>query len=68
VIPPAERERLRTAAADVDAAAVELKAAVLAARGAGGSVRAIAAELGKSTRTIQNWLEEVRQEARLSET
>lgn len=59
VIPPAERERLRTAADGVDTAAAELQAAVRAAWRAGGSVRAIAAELGKSTRTIQNWLEHV---------
>lgn len=59
-IPPAERERLHTAASGVDAAAAELKAAVQAAWRAGGSVRTIAAELGKSTRTIQNWLEGVR--------
>jgi transposase len=63
VIPSAERERLHAAATGVDDAAAELKAAVQAAWRAGGSVRAIAAELGKSTRTIQNWLEGVRQEA-----
>ncbi|MBX9640892.1 MAG: helix-turn-helix domain-containing protein, partial [Mycobacteriaceae bacterium] len=40
----------------VAAAAAELQAAVLAARRAGGSVREIADELGKSTRTIQNWI------------
>ena len=40
-----------------------LLAAVQAAWLAGGSVRAIAAELGKSTRTIQDWLEGIRQEA-----
>jgi DNA-binding NarL/FixJ family response regulator len=58
-----ERERLHAAASGVDDAAAELKAAVWAAWRAGGSVRAIAAELGRSTRTIQNWLEGVRQEA-----
>jgi transposase len=63
VIPPAERARLRAAAARADAASVELKAAVSAAWRAGGSVRVIAEELGKSTRTIQNWLKGLRQEA-----
>ncbi|TXI63394.1 helix-turn-helix domain-containing protein [Mycolicibacterium mageritense] len=56
-IPAAERERLHAAANGVDAAAAELKAAVVAAWRAGGSVRTIATELGKSTRTIQTWLE-----------
>ncbi|XTP38376.1 helix-turn-helix domain-containing protein (plasmid) [Mycobacterium sp. TJFP1] len=62
-IPSSERERLHAAAGGVDAAAGELRAAVQSAWRAGGSVRAIAAELGKSTRTIQNWLEEARREA-----
>lgn len=56
VIPPGERERLHAAAAGVDEAAAEMKAAVRAAWDAGGSVRVIAAELGKSPRTIQTWL------------
>ncbi|MFL0295002.1 helix-turn-helix domain-containing protein [Mycobacterium sp. SMC-18] len=56
VIPPAERARLKTAADDVGAASAELKEAVRAAWKAGGSVREIADELGKSTRTIQDWI------------
>ncbi|UBV20314.1 MULTISPECIES: helix-turn-helix domain-containing protein [Mycolicibacterium] len=57
VIPPALRARLHVAVNSVDDAADELRAAVRAAWLAGGSVRAIATELGKSTRTIQDWLE-----------
>lgn len=56
MIPVDQRERLRMADDGVAAAAAELQAAVLAARRAGGSVREIADELGKSTRTIQNWI------------
>ncbi|MUL78785.1 helix-turn-helix domain-containing protein [Mycolicibacterium sp. CBMA 226] len=56
VIPPAERARLKAALDDVGAASAELKAAVCAAWKAGGSVREIADELGKSTRTIQDWI------------
>lgn len=58
VIPPSERARLRAAADEVGVAAAELKAAVCAAWEAGGSVREIADELGKSTRTIQDWIRE----------
>lgn len=61
VIPPHERERLRAAASNVNNAVAELKAAVQAAWRAGGSVRVIAEELGKSTRTIQTWLDDARQ-------
>jgi hypothetical protein len=56
VIPAAEGARLRSAALAVTTADTELRAAVRAAWRAGGSVREIAAELGKSTRTIQDWL------------
>ncbi len=56
VIPAAESARLHSAALAVTTADTELRAAVRAAWRAGGSVREIAAELGKSTRTIQNWL------------
>lgn len=56
VIPVDQRERLRMAEDGVAAAVAELQAAVLAAWRAGGSVREIADELGKSTRTIQNWI------------
>lgn len=62
VIPPNERERLQAATAGVDEATAELRAAVQAAWRAGGSVRTIATEVGKSTRTIQNWLDEARRE------
>ena len=62
-IPSAERERLQEAARGADDAAAELKAAVRAAWLAGASIRAIATELRKSTRTIQNWLEGVRHDA-----
>ncbi len=50
------RRRLHAAASGVEEASAELRAAVQAAWLAGGSVRAIATELGKSTRTIQDWL------------
>lgn len=56
VIPQQERARLRGASEDLAAAADELQAAVYAAWQAGGSVREIAEELGKSTRTIQDWI------------
>lgn len=56
-IPPALRRRLHAAASGVDDAYVEFRAAVQAAWLAGGSVRAISTELGKSTRTIQDWLD-----------
>jgi transposase len=54
-IPDAERERLLAALGGTRAADDELRAAVLAARGADGSVREIAALIGKSTNTIQRW-------------
>lgn len=57
MIPPVAQRRLHAAAGGVDEAPAELRAAVRAAWLAGGSVRAIAAELGKSTRTIQDWLD-----------
>lgn len=38
------------------AAKEEMRAAVRAAHHAGGSIRAIANELNRSTTTIQNWL------------
>lgn len=56
LIPPAERARLKAASDEVGVAAAELRAAVFAAWEAGGSVREIADELGKSTRTIQDWI------------
>lgn len=56
VIPHDQRARLQAAADGVAAAGAELHAAVLAAWQAGGSVREIADELGKSTRTIQDWI------------
>lgn len=56
VIPPSELARLRAAADNIGVAGAELKAAVCAAWEAGGSVREIADELGKSTRTIQDWI------------
>lgn len=61
VIPHDERARLQAAAADVADAGAELQAAVLAAWRAGGSVREIARELGKSTRTIQDWIRRAEQ-------
>lgn len=57
MIPPPAQRRLHAAAGGVEEAPAELRAAVRAAWLAGGSVRAIAAELGKSTRTIQDWLD-----------
>ncbi|MBL3752948.1 hypothetical protein D2E64_22590 [Mycobacteroides abscessus] len=36
----------------------EMRAAVRDAKDAGGSIRAIADEIGRSTRTIQNWLKD----------
>ncbi|WKW86666.1 hypothetical protein SEA_KARHDO_40 [Mycobacterium phage Karhdo] len=53
-VPEPERTRLLEAAA----AAAELPRAVRAANQAGGSVREIAALIGKSTNTIQRWLKE----------
>ncbi len=55
-IPPAQRRRLHTAAQNVTAADEEMRAAVHDAHHAGGSIRAIATEINRSTRTIQNWL------------
>lgn len=57
-IPPAERERLRRAVAAEKSTRSELLAAVAAANRAGGSVRVIAAETGRSKTTIQKWLSE----------
>ncbi|AWH14442.1 HTH DNA binding protein [Mycobacterium phage TChen] len=54
VVPEPERTQLLEAAA----AAAELPRAVRAANEAGGSVREIAALIGKSTNTIQRWLKE----------
>lgn len=46
-------------AADAKAAAdAELKAAVRAAKAAGGSVRVIAEAAGLSTRSVQDWLKD----------
>ncbi|HUH68883.1 MAG TPA: helix-turn-helix domain-containing protein [Mycobacterium sp.] len=56
VIPPAERKRLRATERRLGEADTEMRAAVQAAHQAGGSIRSIAAEIGRSTRTIQNWL------------
>ncbi|MBU8814186.1 helix-turn-helix domain-containing protein [Mycolicibacterium goodii] len=58
VIPPAQRARLRAAAQRADKATGALLAAVREAKNAGGSIRAIAAELDKSPQTIQRWLTE----------
>jgi transposase-like protein len=55
-IPPAQRRRLHTAARRIDEADAEMRAAVQDANNAGGSIRAIANEINRSTRTIQNWL------------
>jgi DNA-directed RNA polymerase specialized sigma24 family protein len=55
-IPPRERQRLHEASSDVDTARSKLREAVVAAHRAGGSFRVIAAELGVSTNTIQNWI------------
>lgn len=49
-------ERLRLAAEAKAAADDELRAAVIAASKAGGSIRVIAEVSQLSTRTIQNWL------------
>lgn len=51
-----ELNRLRKAGADRIRADAELRAAVYAARDAGGSVRTIAEAGQISTRTVQNWL------------
>lgn len=53
---PDALKRLRAAADFKQRADSELKAAVRAAREAGGSVRVIAEEAGLSTRTVQDWL------------
>ncbi|MCV7137710.1 helix-turn-helix domain-containing protein [Mycolicibacterium fortuitum] len=58
VIPPAQRARLRAAAQGVDKGHQALLSAVREAKNAGGSIRAIAEELGKSPQTIQRWLTE----------
>lgn len=55
-IPPAARKQLHRAMAAEDSARIGLQAAVIAAHEAGGSVRAIAAETGKSATTIHKWL------------
>lgn len=55
-IPPAQRRRLHSAAQNVADADAEMRAAVRDAHHAGGSIRTIAAEINRSTRTIQNWL------------
>lgn len=64
-IPPELLRRLRTAdrraqAADRRAADAyaELRAVIAQALAEGGSIRVIAAELGRSTRTVQKWLKE----------
>ncbi|WP_202375140.1 helix-turn-helix domain-containing protein [Mycobacteroides abscessus] len=57
-IPPAQRRRLHTAARHMVDADDEMRAAVRDAKDAGGSIRAIADEIGRSTRTIQNWLKD----------
>lgn len=57
-IPPPERDRLRAAVAAEADVRRELRAAVVAANDAGGSVRAIATETGKSPTTIQKWIKE----------
>ncbi|MBS1693103.1 MAG: helix-turn-helix domain-containing protein [Actinobacteria bacterium] len=56
-IPAAHRRRLLAAAQRVTDADREMRAAVHDAHHAGGSIRAIAAELNRSTRTIQDWLQ-----------
>lgn len=62
MIPDRERARLTAAARALDGATAEMRAAVEAAWRAGGSIRVIAAELGKSPRTIQTWLDDTRGE------
>jgi transposase len=54
--PEPERSQLLAAAARAGTAGDELRAAVQAARLAGGSVREIAALIGRSTNTVQRWL------------
>jgi transposase-like protein len=53
--------RLREAAVARSAAEAEIRAAVRAARVAGGSVRVIAEEAGLSTRTVQQWVKDLAQ-------
>ena len=61
-IPAAQLRRLRVAQRRTETADAELKAAVAAAAAAGGSVRVIAAELGRSPPPIQRWITERRRE------
>lgn len=56
VIPPAQRKRLKAAAAAADAATEGFKEAVREAWRVGGSVREIAAVAGKTPRTIHTWV------------
>ncbi len=58
MIPLTQLRRLRSASNDVDTATAELYEAVRDAKEHGGSIRAIASELGRSTQTIQRWLRE----------
>lgn len=51
-------KRLQAAAVARSNADAELRAAVRAARLAGGSVRVIAETAGLSTRTVQDWLKD----------
>lgn len=56
--PETALRRLAEAATAVDKARAELKAAIIAASEAGGSIRVLASVGGISTRTVQDWLQE----------
>lgn len=55
VVPDAEEQRVRAAVVGAEAAEKELRASVVAALIAGGSVREVARISGKSTNTIERW-------------
>lgn len=57
VTPPPERRRLQAATRKHETSRAELIAAVKAAKEVGGSIRDIAALTGRSTNTIQRWLQ-----------
>ena len=58
LVPDPERVRLLAAVKGVEDADTELRAAVIAAHRAGGSVREIAKLIDRSTNTIWRWLQE----------
>lgn len=60
VVPPATARRLKRAAESKRAADLELRAAVVAALRAGGSVREVAVLTQLSTNTVQRWAAGVR--------